>query len=182
MSNFYDVMIDVETTGTKSEHTAMIQLAAVRFNLAEKTIDTSNMFNRCLLIPPNRFWDEDTRDWWGRQKREILQDIYARMEDPRIVMQAFQDWVGPSGEEPLRFWAKPISFDFPFFASYCNQFEVMNPFHFRFATDMNSYIRGLAKDSSLATFETEFQGDAHNALHDCINQIDAVFQATEAHA
>jgi len=178
-NQFYDVMVDVETTGTQPEHTAMIQLAAVRFNLKARAIDTTSMFNRCLLIPAGRFWDEDTRQWWGQQKREVLQDIYSRMEDPAKVMRDFVEWVGHPGAEPLRFWAKPTTFDYSFVQSYCRQFDVMNPFHFRFATDMNSYIRGLAKDPSLPTFKTDFQGDAHNALFDVINQIDAVFKAEE---
>ena len=80
--SFYDVMVDLETTGTSPDETAMIQLAAVKFNLAEGTVDSTDMFNRCLSIPPKRFWDEGTRQWWGQQKREILLDIYARMEDP----------------------------------------------------------------------------------------------------
>ncbi|WP_157385579.1 3'-5' exoribonuclease [Mesorhizobium sp. STM 4661] len=176
---FCDVMCDIETGGTRPDHAPILQIAAVKFNLAEKTVDTTSMFDRCLLIPPGRYWDESTRQWWGEQKRSILQDIYPRMEDPRTVMQAFADWAGYSPIQPLRFWAKPTSFDFSFVASYFTDFEIMNPFHFRFATDMNSYIRGMAGDSSLPTFKTDFVGDAHNAIYDTINQIDAVFKATE---
>lgn len=176
---YFDVMVDVETTGTDFNHTAMIQLAAVRFNLAERSVDSSNMFNRALLIPPGRFWDEGTREWWGRQKREILHDIYARMEDPKTVMDAFADWIGYAPEQPVRFWAKPTSFDFSFVASYFNQYGIPNPFHFRWATDVNSFIRGLAADPSVEQFKIDFQGDAHNALIDCINQINCVFQAVD---
>ena len=180
VSNYYDVMIDVETTGTDSSHSAMIQLAAVKFNLAERKIDTGSMFNRCLRIPPNRFWSEDTRQWWGQQKRSVLDGIYANMEDPHTVMTDFATWSGYSPEQPLRFWAKPTSFDFNFVASYFNQYEIMNPYHFRFATDMNSFIRGMARDSSVPTFKNdEFVGDAHNALHDVINQIDTLFKAVD---
>lgn len=178
-TKFFDVMVDIETTGTRPEHTAMIQLAAVKFNLAERKLDTSNMFNRCLRMPPGRYWDEGTREFWSKQKPHILRNIFARMEDPKLVMEDFAAWAGYSPEEPLRFWAKPTSFDFSFVSSYCDQFEVMNPFHFRFATDMNSFIRGLARDSSLATFKVDFQGDEHDGIFDAINQIDAVFKAVE---
>jgi DNA polymerase III alpha subunit (gram-positive type) len=178
-TQFNDVMVDIETTGTQPEHTAIIQIAAVKFNLAERKLDTANMFNRCLLIPEGRFWDESTREWWGQQKRSILQEIYAKMEDPAKVMQDFGNWAGYSPTEPLRFWAKPTSFDYSFTQSYFRQFGVMNPFHFRYAVDMNSFIRGLARDSSVETFRNDFQGDAHNALFDVINQIDCVFKAME---
>lgn len=177
--SYFDVMVDIETTGTSPDEAAIIQLAAVKFNLAEGTVDSANMFNRCLAIPPKRFWDEGTRQWWGQQKREILHDIYARMEEPRTVLQAFADWSGYNHAEPLRFWGKPTHFDYSFIQSYFTQFEIMNPYHFRFGTDMNSFIRGLACDSSVPTFKIDFQGDAHNAIFDVLNQIDTVFKAKE---
>lgn len=178
-TNYCDVMVDIETTGTRPDHAAIIQIAAVKFNLKEKKIDTTSFFNRCLLIPPGRYWDEGTRQWWGEQKRSILADIYARMEDPRVVMQALADWAGYSPIEPLRFWAKPTCFDYSFIASYFTQFDIMNPFHFRYSTDMNSFIRGLANDSAVTTFKTDFVGDAHDAIYDSLNQINALFLATE---
>jgi DNA polymerase III, alpha subunit (gram-positive type) len=178
-NQFFDIMVDIETTGLDINHSAMIQLAAVRFNLAERTVDTTSMFNKALLIPPGRFWDEGTREWWGRQKREVLSDIYSRMQDPKTVMEEFADWVGYCPAEPIRFWAKPISFDFPFVASYFNQFNIPNPFHYRWATDVNSFIRGIAQDASVETYRIEFQGDAHNALVDCVNQIKCVFEAVD---
>lgn len=178
-NQFYDIMVDVETTGTDPSHAAIIQLAAVRFNLEERTVDSTNMFDRALTIPPGRFWDESTREWWGRQKRDVLMGIYSRMQDPATVMSEFADWVGYTPDQPIRFWAKPTSFDFTFVASYFNQFGIPNPFHFRWATDVNSFIRGLAGDSSVETFRVDFQGDAHNALIDVLNQISAVFQAAD---
>ena len=87
MSEHYpDCMVDLETTGTSFDRTAIIQIAAVRFNFDTGEID-HDMFDRCLWIPQNRHWDEDTRAWWGKQKREVLQDILFRGEDPRIVLE-----------------------------------------------------------------------------------------------
>ena len=178
--HYPDIMVDVETTGLSIDDSAMIQLAAVRFNLKERTIDNSSMFNKALAIPPKRYWDEGTRRWWSEQKRSILEDIYARMEDPHNVMQEFADWVGYSPLVPHRFWAKPIHFDYPFVQSYLSQFGIANPFHFRWATDVNSYIRGMANNPDVEQFKTgTFHGDAHNAIFDVINQIDALFQASE---
>lgn len=180
---FYpDIMVDVETTGLDSSDNAMIQLAAVKFNLKERSVNADSMFNKCLSIPPRRYWDESTRQWWSEQKRSILMEIYANMEDPRSVMEAFTEWVGPSGSSPLRFWAKPIHFDWGFVASYYKEFGMMNPFHFRVATDMNSYIRGYGRDPDIVDHRTEFKGDAHNALYDVLNQIDSLFQAEDHYA
>lgn len=179
---FNDIMVDVETTGLNSVDNAMIQLAAVKFNLNERTIDTENMFEACLDIPPRRYWDEGTRQWWGQQKPGILKDIYFRMRPATVVMEEFADWVGYSPSVPNRFWAKPITFDWTFVASYFDTTGVRNPFHYRWATDLNSYIRGLAGDPEVESHYVQFQGDAHNALFDVINQIDQVFKATDHYA
>lgn len=176
--SFPDIMVDVETTGLDPGHAAMIQLSAVRFNLKERTVDAGSMFDRCLAVPPGRFWDEGTREWWGQQKPHILNDIMFRAEDPRTVMQAFSDWIGRDVPD-IRFWAKPTTFDYAFVQSYFNQFGVLNPFNFRFATDVNSFIRGMAFDSSVATYKIDFQGDAHNALFDVLHQIQMVFEAED---
>lgn len=182
MTKFYDVMVDIETGGVKSNISPIIQLAAVKFNLKDRTINTESMFNRCLYIPPTRYWQEGTRDWWMRTNTRLLTEIMSKMEDPRTVMQAFSDWAIQDWDqkEPLRFWGKPTSFDFAFVQSYLDDYEIYNPFHFRFATDMNSYIRGLAHDSSLATFKVdEFVGEAHDAIYDSINQIGVLFKASD---
>lgn len=178
-----DIMVDIETTGLSPDLSAVIQIAAVRFNLKERSVDSSSMFNRCLAIPQRRFWDEGTRQWWSEQKRSVLMEIYAKMQDPKEVMQEFVDWVGYTPEVPHRFWAKPLSFDYPFIQSYLTQFNIPNPFHFRWATDQNSYIRGIANDVDVEQFKTgDFKGDAHNALFDVLNQIDTLFQASDFYA
>ena len=180
---FYDVMVDIETTGVKPNTTNIIQIAGVKFNIKERAIDT-NMFDRCLYPLDTRYWQESTRDFWTKTQanQKVLNEIYSRMEDPQTVLQAFVDWVteGYDGKEPIRFWGKPTSFDYSFVQSYLDDFGIMNPFHFRMATDMNSYIRGMFQDPTMATFKVdEFHGDAHNAIMDSINQINQLFKATD---
>lgn len=177
--SYPDIMVDIETTGTHPHETAMIQLAAVRFNFVERTIDTASFFDKCLMIPENRYWNEDTRKWWSGQDPTILQGIMSRMTDPKEVMQDFADWVRESKERDYRMWAKPVTFDSAFVTSYFNQYQVMSPFHYGWVTDLNSFIRGMAHDPGVRDFKVKFTGPAHNALFDCINQIDSLFQAAD---
>lgn len=174
--SFPDVMVDLETTGTQPENTHIIQIAAVRFNLAEGTIDPK-FFNRCLAPSPNRFWDEGTRDWWMKMP-DVLASIYARMESPAKVMRDFAAW----GEVGGAFWSKPTSFDFPFLQSYCREFEVKMPFHYRYAMDQNTFIRARHFPHQPPKYEQEipFVGDAHDALHDVFHQIKVVHACYEA--
>lgn len=177
---FPDVMVDIETTGTSPDEAAIIQIAAVRFNLSERTIDNADMFNRCLSLPPKRYWDESTRDWWAQQKRSVLLGILQRGEDPGAVVKAFSDWArdGANGET-LHFWAKPTTFDFTFCQSYFKQFEVYNPFHFRNAICLNSYLRGLSRSNGIPEVDYQFEGDAHDAIIDVLNQIGLLFAAQD---
>lgn len=170
------IMVDVETTGTSPDHAALIQIAAVRFNLEEKTVDSTDMFDRCLWLAPGRYWDEDTRVWWGKQKREVLQSILRRGEDPSVVIKDFAKWVGGSG---VRLWAKPTTFEYPLLSSYFRQFEVQNPFHYRYCTDVQSYMLGRGKNIDDLYAAVPMQGDAHNALHDVIYQIQLIFEASK---
>jgi len=172
-------MVDLETGGTSPDETPILQIAAVRFNVRDRTVDANDMFNRCLAVPPKRYWDEGTRDWWLGQKQSVLMDILRRAEDPAKVMGDFRDWAGTSPDEPHRFWAKPISFDYAFVSSYFRQFKIYNPFHYRYAIDVNSFLRGLTRSGDLPVVEVEFQGDAHNALFDVLHQISVVFKGLE---
>lgn len=176
---YLDVVVDLETTGTQPEHTNIIQIAAVKFDLASGSVDP-NVFNRCLFPSPNRFWCEDTRNNFWSKYPDQLEGIYARMQDPRRVMQDFVAWAGYGGS--LRLWAKPTSFELPFISSYCREYEVQNPFHFRFAMDQNTFIRARHFPEPPPAYEKEieFVGKVHDALDDCFHQMKAIAACYEA--
>jgi DNA polymerase III alpha subunit (gram-positive type) len=178
--HFTDVMVDIETTGTDSSHSHMIQLAAVRFNIETKQIDTDEMFDRCLLpVGSSRFWDESTRIWWSQQKAGVLDDILSRGEDPRTVLLAFTDFLARTrSPRPVRLWAKPISFEWPFLQSYMREYTVLMPIPYWNCMDLNSYINGRGHlDRKAFWAEIPFEGDQHNALFDVIHQIKGAFAA-----
>lgn len=176
MSNYPDVMLDLETTGTRPETTNIIQIAAVRFNLQTREVDP-DFFDRCLLPIPARFWAEDTRKWWSTMP-DTLNGIWARMEPAQRVLEDFQGWT--KGEQ-LTVWAKPSHFEFPFLSSYFNDLGVLMPFDFRNVNDQNSWIRGRFFPAIPPKFERDlpFVGTPHNALHDVLHQIKVVFAAAD---
>lgn len=178
MSNhFTDVMVDIETTGTQPNRSAMIQLAAVKFNLETQEV-SNNFFDRSLEIPAWRSWDEDTRTWWNKQP-DVLKSIMAKSEDPGLVMRDFADWAIQVGGPNVRFWAKPTTFDYMFVSSYLKDFKQPNPYDFRQATDLNSYLRGLYHANGHSdidrTGEPALQGVAHDAIYDTLHQIKVLF-------
>ena len=180
---YYDVMLDLETGGLSPDHSPILQIAAVRFNLKEKAISTDDMFDRCLFPLPGRQWDESTYLWWHGKNRPVLETILPRREDPELVLNDFFEWAlkGYDGQEPIRMWARPSHFDWPMLDSHMKQIGKQMPSHFRYAMDMNSFIRGLGKDPMNELYYREAEGPAHNALVDVLNQIGNLFAAVEAH-
>ena len=183
MTIFNDVMVDIETTGNSNyERYGIIQISAVKFDYESEQV-SEDFFDRCLRLHPGREWDVDTRQWWARQGN-VLQSIEARAEDPHLVIHDFYQWLlkdwpkGRSGQEGLQFWSKPTSFDHPFLVSYFKMFGYDMPCLFRYCRDLNSFMAGLRGDPAHPDFEgqePEFQGDAHNALHDTLHQIRLLF-------
>lgn len=175
--DYPDMMVDLETTGTQPEHTNIIQIAAVRFNLKEGTIDPQ-FFDQCLYPSPNRFWDESTREWWSTMP-ETLEGIYARMIPAKTVLENLIRW--DDGRQPM-FWAKPVSFDYTFLDSYFREHELTNPWHFRKRMDQNTFIRARHFPEPPPNYERdiEFQGTAHNAIDDVLHQIGVVITCYEA--
>lgn len=175
-----DVMCDIETTGTRPDHHAIVQIAAVKFNYQTGAI--GDTFNRSLHMPFGRSWSEDTREWWSRQDQSVWQQIVQRMEDPAEVIKDFYSWsVIDAPRGGFRFWSKPLSFDFPFVSSYMNQFAAGMPYHYRHARDLNTWVaalRGLGP-SHVDMEHIDFTGKAHNALVDCVHQIKILFAARD---
>lgn len=176
---FTDVMIDIETNGTNPATASILQLAAVKFNLETQQV-SDQFFDRCLQPIPGRGWDVSTRQWWLKQKPGILQSIEQRAEDPRAVMFEFQAWLlkdWPPTPEGVRFWSKPITFDYCFVTEYFRIFGLDQPCHYRFARDLNSFMAGLTGEGKHPEIPVEpaFDGDAHNALFDVLHQIRLLF-------
>lgn len=180
---FVDVMVDLETTGTDPSHTAILQLAAVAFNVETGDVSPA-LFNASLHMASTRRWDEDTRSWWSKRPM-VLQSIRAKARPPAEVMQEFQDWVlkllqTNNGE--VRLWGKPISFEAPFLDSYFKEFGIHNPFNFRTHVDMRTYIRTRLDSWDISGWEADrkMQGIAHDALNDALHQVKLVLEATHA--
>lgn len=171
--SFKNIMVDLETTGTDSGRHGILQISAWRFGLNDGEIDP-NPFNRCLWKPPHRSWDEGTRNWWHNpERRATLNSILARAEDPHTVMNDFVEWCRPQ-ESPV-FWSKPTHFDFPFIQSYCADYQLVMPFHYRMAQDMNTFIRGIHFPDEAPALTVKFEGAAHDALFDTLNQIQVLW-------
>lgn len=177
--DYGDVMVDLETTGTTPGRHGILQIAAVRFDLLRGWID-GEVFQAQLTLPSHLHWDEATRRWWLHPDRVgTLKEITSSQEDWITVMKNFQAWVGKG--DPT-FWAKPLSFDFPFLSAYFKDAGIHNPFHYRKASDVNSWIRARYWPRSPEHNEYtigDSGGTIHNALDDAFHQIKLLLTVAE---
>lgn len=173
--SYTDVMVDIETTGVHPNKNAILELAAVKFNLQDRTV-SPDMFRRAMRQNPTvRHWDVGTWNWWQKGKMDIYLKLVKEGEDPHVVMRDFFDWITEDSTQ-LRFWSKPSTFDYPFVASYLEDHGQDIPFSYREANDLNTFIRGLYFPNPVDTSdEPVFEGVAHNALVDVLNQIKVLF-------
>lgn len=173
-------MVDIETTGTDPSHTSILQIACVAFNAETGDVSGDDMFNRCLRMPADRRWDEDTRAFWAKHKT-IYQGIVQRSEDPGVVVRDFSAWVRKLANHgnTIRLWAKPVSFEGPFLASYFERYGVINPFFHGEHMDVRSYIRGKLGIMDLRSWEKArpLDGVAHDAIYDALHQVKLVLEA-----
>ncbi len=174
-------MIDIETSGVSPDRNAILQIAAVRFDLEARTLQ-SDVFNECLFIPPTRFWSESTRDWWAKKPRGIITNIIGRSRPWREVILEFVQWVNSDNRQPRDryFWAHNSGFDSGFLASYFTDAEVSNPFNYGQVRDINTFLEGRAWPDRVPKVEVEKSDLAHNALVDCYLQIDKLFKTLDA--
>lgn len=178
MSDFNDVMVDMETTGECPETCAIFQLAAVRFDYATMQIGPS--FCVSMWIPDDLHWTTGGRDFW-RKHQAVFDSIMATAQDPALMFRAFADWANMTGSiaGPQRLWAKPVSFEMPFLQAYSRRYGVELPFHYRHAVDLHSFTRWLRRDPAAEPIDKQitFDGAMHNAIDDVLHQIKIALSA-----
>lgn len=176
MTEWTDIMVDLETTGTDIRSAGIIQLSAIMFNLEKGEVGPE--FDRCLYLNDQVCWERQTYEWWHNKpdKVRIFDDISERMEDPYTVINDFVRWNRVNG--PCKhFWSKPSHFDYTLLDKYFRMYGYKNPFIYWKARDMRSYILGLVFPEELPELKLH-STDAHNALADVKFQVNELIRIT----
>lgn len=176
----YDVMLDVETTGTDPYHNGILQIAAWKFDY--KTGEVGDCIDIPVQLAPNRYWDLGTIQWW-RQEEDRLNHLNFLMANGLPAREGWQklfDWIGNPNQK-VRLWAKPITFEYPFLESHFRQLGITMPFHYRFCRDINTWIAALKGDPAATTYDVDvpFEGTPHNALWDALHDMRCLLRAKE---
>lgn len=160
-----DVMIDIESSGTNPNSAGILEIGAVKFDLASGQVGET--FKIAMYLPQNRYWSEETRQFWS-SRLSLYNEITKDSVPPAEGIKKFIDWVNKDILNP-RGWSKPLSFDLPFIASYCEQFGIRNPFNHWEQRDLRSFMMGVYGEN-LPKLTMKEGLVEHDALADALNQ------------
>lgn len=158
--NMKDIMIDIETLGTRST-SAIIQVGACYFN--RDTGEIGDTFTVNITPQYNLFTtDTETMNWWNERPLEAQEAVFS---NPIGIETAIRDLHDFLDRDDVRIWSH-ATFDIPILL---NAFQVLGlkfPIHYKKMRDIRT-LMDLA--DHYGTKERE--GIHHNALDDCIFQV-----------
>ena len=160
-----DICVDVETTSTDPYHGAILQIGAVKFDLFSGKI--GDVFSVSLKIPNNRYWSQDTKAFWAK-RLDLFNEITSKAVEPAEGFKSFIEWVSTTPDP--HFWAKPITFDYNWIQSYCDQYDFKMPFAFWKARDLRSFMLGVYAPRPLPKPTMKNDLVEHDALADALNE------------
>ncbi len=166
-----NLMIDIETTGVYADKHAIIQLAAVPFDI--KTQEIGESFCRCLDIPFDREWMPETADWWKKTNPYRLEEILSKGELHLDVFFDFKEYVESFGKG-VRFWSHH-TVDWEMIEHYFRSYKIGSPFTYRSFIELDSYLEALIPNNIGKYKPVINPNDQHDALFDCQHQINWLF-------
>lgn len=161
--NTVDVMVDLETTGTKAG-CCILSMGACTFN-RERTFKAS--ISRITCLDMGLKDDQNTLNWWDRQDK-IVRGAAFNGETPVIVaLGNFSDWLRTLGvpKNKVYVWGNSAKFDLGILeAAYvaCNMDYPIDYKNERCYRTLKNLYHSIKPDP--------FQGNRHDPLNDALNQ------------
>ena len=180
MEKRIDIMTDIETLGNK-KNVAIIQLSAVAFN-----IETGNIiekFNEYVDIScaDGLIIDGSTLKWWMNTDANLLKNIInSGISTTNIVLSQFNKWFESLDAEVTNkyLWGNGILFDNRIIQEAMSKYDISYPIYYSNDRDVRTILElacikeGKTKAELLSIIPTV--GVSHNALDDCLTQINIV--------
>lgn len=171
-----EIMIDIETLGTQSS-SVILSVAAVKFNLQTgeigehfyKKVDMQSCIDSGLKI------NTSTLKFWMEQRHEVLKDLLINAHPLRDVLTNFSIYIKSFGEA-MNMWGNSARFDLGLLHNAYDTIKQPIPWDFRKECDVRTLVMLKPEIKADMTFE----GDKHNALHDCFHQIKYVSNTYKA--
>jgi hypothetical protein len=184
-------MLDLETLGLDPVTAPIIQIGAVPFRLEDDGPVTDDPQLTALRInvsaasnlgePFNRVIAPDTVAWWASTNPALLVKIMRDKEHNLAAALANLGlWVANINDSIDGVWSNGATFDISMLEMAYKQAGFLTPWSFRAVRDVRTMAMIAGNDEACWTggikTEIEEQGEAHDALVDCMRQIRMVQQ------
>lgn len=156
------IMVDVETDGPIPVDFSMICFGAV---IVDNALDKT-FYGQ--LHPISESWIPERLQISGFTREQTLQ-----FDDPKKVMNEFNDWIESNCKDNLIFISDNNGFDWQFINYYFHHFLGENPFGYS-STNLGSLYKGLVKDVSKNFKHLRKTIHSHNPVDDVIGNAEAL--------
>lgn len=175
MTQFFDLMIDIETAGLPPTG-ALLSIGAVFFDLHTCTLGPT--FNRTIHLASSvkhgGTVDAGTVLWWLRQGDEARKAVAYGGEPLDLVLTDFNAWIAQTcRHEDVRPWGNGSAFDLTIIGGAYKRLSMPAPWRyfnercFRTARNLHPGVEYNPDDKG---------ADAHNALADAVFQAQHLFE------
>ena len=177
--NWTDIMIDIETLGTKP-NSVILSIAAVPFDPVtgghgrpfKIHIDLITSMKAGLEIDP------ETLLWWMDQEKEAIDSAFAPQKEILVPsfkysLCTFREWLSKMNAEGAFIWSKGPQFDLVILENAFKTLDIPMPWKFWNVRDVRTKIYPYKEEVG----EIKFEGVQHDPLYDCYHQIKQVVKA-----
>ena len=159
-----DLMIDLETLDVNPTST-ILTIGAQGFDpFSTKLTDVTYYKRLTIDSQEKRTINESTVEWWGKQSADAQDEALGDGAD-RIDAKTALTELGKIAWKHSRIWANGITFDIGILEDAMKEYEITCPWKYWQVMD----ARTIYKVTGAKPL-----GNSHNALEDCINQIDTL--------
>lgn len=167
--SYKHLMIDIETLGTKS-NSVILSIAAVNFDLETGT--SASIFNRRIDIQSCLDFglelDSKTLQWWlNKVPSRICVDAFAGTTPLANALVDFFAYCKNLRQDNLEVWGNSARFDLGLIENAATKACMLLPWQYYNERD----VRTLVSFAPNIKKETDFIGEKHNPVHDCLHQI-----------
>ncbi len=164
-------MIDLETLDTEPTST-ILTIGAQGFSLANGVMTDVTFYKRLNIdSQADRTINDDTVNWWGKQS-EAAQEEALGDGDDRVDIETALKELSKVCWKHKEIWANGTTFDIVILENAFKQYGVPIPWKFWQVNDARTVYKLVPQVGRQS-------GNTHNALEDCVNQIELLFKATK---
>ena len=164
-----DLMLDIETLCVLPTAT-ILTIGAQGFDPFSDRFTNVTYYERCdLESQDGRTIDDSTVEWWGKQNADAQAEALGDEGQPRIPLKDALEKLSKLIWKHSSIWANGTTFDMVILENAFRQNNINLPWKYWQVMDARTVYKMVPQVGKLS--------NNHNALADCVNQIDMLQKA-----